>query len=229
MANWTLAQKARLTRWATYASVGVAVFLLLLKLWGWWVTGSVGLLATLLDSAVDIVASVTILLAVRLAQQPPDNEHRFGHGKAEPLAAFAQSIFIAGSALYLMMYALDRLMDPQPMQAPEFGVWIMVAAMGLTLVLVTFQRYVVRATGSTAVMADSWHYLTDLGANAAVLVGLLLAAQLRLPIDCHARLPAGSQPWPQKGETPVKLRPFIIHHMRVNMPSRFWDESCSCL
>jgi ferrous-iron efflux pump FieF len=176
MANWTLAQKARLTRWATYASVGVAVFLLLLKLWGWWVTGSVGLLATLLDSAVDIVASVTILLAVRLAQQPPDNEHRFGHGKAEPLAAFAQSIFIAGSALYLMMYALDRLMDPQPMQAPEFGVWIMVAAMGLTLVLVTFQRYVVRATGSTAVMADSWHYLTDLGANAAVLVGLLLAA-----------------------------------------------------
>ncbi|KUJ71169.1 cation diffusion facilitator family transporter [Thiomicrospira sp. WB1] len=169
-------QKAQLTRWATYASVAVAVFLLLLKLWGWWMTGSVGLLATLLDSAVDIVASVTILLAVRLAQQPPDNEHRFGHGKAEPLAAFAQSIFIAGSALYLIVYAVDRLLEPEPVRAPELGVWVMAGAMLLTFLLVAFQRYVVRVTGSTAVMADSWHYMTDLGANAAVLVGLLLAA-----------------------------------------------------
>lgn len=170
------AHKARLTRWATYASVSVASFLLLIKFWGWWLTGSVGLLATLLDSAVDIIASMTILLAVRLSQQPPDNEHRFGHGKAEPLAAFAQSIFIAGSALYLLVYAMDRLLTPAPIEKPDLGVWIMVTAMGLTLLLVGFQRYVVRVTGSSAVMADAWHYMTDVGANAMVLVGLLLSA-----------------------------------------------------
>lgn len=167
---------SRLTRIATYVSVAVALSLLVLKFGAWWETRSVGVLASMLDSAVDVVASVMILFAVRLAQVPADNEHRLGHGKAEPLAALAQSVFIAGSALYLVLYGVERLFFPVPMASPETGIWVMLMSIGLTLMLVMFQRYVVRKTGSTAIESDSLHYLSDLGANAAVLIGLLLAA-----------------------------------------------------
>lgn len=166
----------RLTRIATYVSVAVAFALLVMKSYAWWETSSVGVLASMLDSAVDVVASVMILFAVRLAQVPADNEHRLGHGKAEPLAALAQSVFIAGSALYLLLYALDRLMFPEAVQFPEVGVWVMVSSILLTLLLVAFQRYVIRKTDSTAIASDSLHYVSDLGANFAVLAGLLLAS-----------------------------------------------------
>lgn len=169
-------QKQRLTRWATYISVTVAVTLLVVKSYAWWTTGSVGVMASMLDSAMDVIASVMILLAVRIAQIPADSEHRLGHGKAEPLASLAQSVFIAGSAFYLIVHALERLAYPVSMNQPETGVWVMLFSMGLTLMLIVFQRYVIRQTASTAIQADSLHYLSDLGANFAVMIGLLLAA-----------------------------------------------------
>lgn len=164
----------RLTRLATYASVSVALTLILVKLVGWWLTGSVSILASLLDSTLDVVASVMILFAVRLAQVPADSEHRFGHGKAEPLAALAQSIFIAGSAFYLLVYAVDRLIHPESIGQVPIGIWIMVFSMLLTSSLVLFQRYVVRQTQSTAIKSDSLHYITDIAANGLVAVGLIV-------------------------------------------------------
>lgn len=164
----------QLTRLATYASVSVALTLIVVKLFGWWLTGSVSILASLLDSTLDVVASIMILFAVRLAQVPADSEHRFGHGKAEPLAALAQSVFIAGSAFYLLVYAVDRLIHPEGINQVPLGIWIMVFSMLLTSVLVLFQRYVVRQTQSTAIKSDSLHYITDIAANLLVAVGLIV-------------------------------------------------------
>jgi ferrous-iron efflux pump FieF len=164
----------KLTRMATYASVSVAVTLIVIKLFGWWLTGSVSILASLLDSTLDVVASVLILFAVRVAQIPADSEHRFGHGKAEPLAALAQSVFIAGSAFYLLVYAADRLLNPQAVEAVPTGITIMVISMVLTFMLVVFQRYVVMKTQSTAIKSDSLHYISDIAANALVIAGLVL-------------------------------------------------------
>lgn len=173
-------KQMKLTRWATYVSVAVAVTLLVIKFFAWLETGSVGVMASMLDSAMDVIASVMILLAVRIAQIPADNEHRLGHGKAEPLASLAQSVFIAGSAFYLVMHALERLWHPVAINQPDTGVWVMAISMGLTMLLIIFQRYVIRQTGSTAIQSDSLHYLSDLGANFAVMIGLLLAAYVWL-------------------------------------------------
>lgn len=165
---------ARLTRLATYVAVGVALTLILVKLVGWWLTDSVSILASLLDSMLDVLASVMILIAVRYAQVPADREHRFGHGKAEPLAALAQSVFIAGSAFYLFIYAFERMLNPRPVEQVALGIWIMLFSLVLTLILVGFQRYVVRRTQSTAIKADSLHYISDIAANGVVIAGLLL-------------------------------------------------------
>jgi ferrous-iron efflux pump FieF len=165
---------ARLTRVATYAAVAVALTLILVKLVGWWLTDSVSILASLLDSMLDVLASVMILIAVRYAQVPADSEHRFGHGKAEPLAALAQSVFIAGSAFYLFIYAFERMLNPRPVEQVALGIWIMLFSLLLTLMLVAFQRYVVRRTQSTAIKADSLHYISDIAANGVVIAGLLL-------------------------------------------------------
>ncbi|HHT00347.1 MAG TPA: cation diffusion facilitator family transporter [Thiomicrospira sp.] len=172
--------KPRLIRIATYASVAIAITLLLLKVVAWIQTDSVSILASLLDSAIDIIASVLILIAVQIAQTPPDKEHRFGHGKAEPLAALAQSVFITGSAVYLLIHAVDRIIHPQELTSPEIGLWLMLLSLSLTLTLVTFQRYVISKTQSTAIKADSLHYVSDVMANILVILGLWLSHLLWL-------------------------------------------------
>ncbi|QCU89124.1 cation diffusion facilitator family transporter [Thiomicrorhabdus sediminis] len=169
-------KKAKLIRIATYASVLVAVLLLLLKTYAWWQTDSVSILASLLDSGLDIAASVMIAFAVYIAQQPADNEHRFGHGKAEPLASLAQSVFIGGSAVYLILYSIERLWNPQEIIDIDLGLLVMSISLLVTIVLVLFQRYVIRQTQSTAIEADSLHYLSDVLANILIIVSLLLSA-----------------------------------------------------
>lgn len=165
--------KARLLRLATYASVATASLLILVKLVAWLITGSVSVLASLVDSLMDVGASVVNLLAVRWSLQPPDADHRFGHGKAESLAGLGQAAFIAGSALFLALQAVDRLVHPQPLTDLGVGVVVMLFAMAATGVLLTFQRYVVRQTGSTAIRADALHYATDLASNSATLLALV--------------------------------------------------------
>ncbi|HES76258.1 MAG TPA: cation diffusion facilitator family transporter [bacterium] len=167
---------ARLLRQATQASLAVALVLIIVKLAGWWLTESVSLLASLLDSSADLVASMLTFLAVRWALIPPDHDHRFGHGKAEALAALAQSMFILGSAVMLALQAVGRLTNPQTIQHTELGIGVMLVSMLLTAGLVVFQYSVVRRTGSTAIHADALHYATDLLSNLAVIIALLLSA-----------------------------------------------------
>ncbi|KZY41325.1 divalent metal cation transporter FieF, partial [Oleiphilus sp. HI0050] len=160
--------------WATRASVAVAFTLLILKIYAWIVTGSMGVLAALVDSLLDLAASLINMFAVRYALEPADEEHRFGHGKAESLAGLGQAIFIGSSAIFLLMYTVERIFNPELIESPEIGTWVMLFSMALTLVLVAYQRYVVRKTNSIAVKADSLHYSADLVTNAGILLGLAL-------------------------------------------------------
>lgn len=164
----------RLTRFATYASVSVALLLVSIKAIAWFTTDSVAVLSSLIDSMLDVLASFVTLFAVRTAQEPADREHRFGHGKAEPLAALAQSAFIAGSAALLLFEAGHRLIQPASISKPELGVAVIGFTIVATLALVLFQRWVIRRTGSIAINADSLHYRGDLMLNAAVIAALVL-------------------------------------------------------
>jgi len=167
--------RGNLLKLASSASVLTAGILIVVKTGAWYVTGSVSLLASLIDSIMDSAASLINLFAIRYALQPPDEEHRFGHGKAEPLAGLAQSAFIAGSAVFLVFHAVDRLRHPHAVEQIPLGLWVMVFAIVMTLALLAVQRYVIRKTDSTAIRADSLHYLTDLLTNISVLVALYLA------------------------------------------------------
>ena len=183
----------RLMRQATYASVGVALILIGAKLFAYLMTDSVSLLSTLLDSLLDAAASLVNLVAVRTALTPADAEHRFGHGKAEPLAALGQSAFIAGSALFLLVEAGNRVVNPSPIQNSGIGLAVMVFSIAATFLLVLYQRHVIRLTNSVAIRADSIHYVSDLLVNGAVIAALLLWRQfgwaLADPIFARRRRP----------------------------------------
>lgn len=171
-------QHARLVKLAGMAAVAVVTILILIKLVAWFMSGSVSLLASLLDSTMDAAASIFNLIAIRYALQPADDEHRFGHGKAEPIAGLLQSAFIAGSAAFLWLHAIDRVLNPQPIQHTTVGIVVMVVSLALTFALVAFQKYVVSRTESTTVDADSVHYVSDLLVNASIIAVLLLNSYL---------------------------------------------------
>ncbi len=169
-----------LMKLATYASVTVATVLILTKSVAWVLTDSVSMLSTLIDSLLDVGASLLNLVAVRHALEPADREHRFGHGKAEALAGLAQAAFIAGSAMFLVVQAIERLFNPRLIFQTEIGYWVMSLAIVLTVALVAFQRYVVGRTGSIAITADSTHYKMDVLVNFSVIVSLFLASEFGL-------------------------------------------------
>jgi len=171
-------EAARLMRLATYASVSVAATLIVAKFAAWVMTDSVSLLSTLIDSMLDVAASLINLFAVHHALQPADDEHRFGHGKAEPLAGLAQSAFIVGSALFLFIEAGERFVHPSAIDHASVGYGVMVFSIVLTIMLVVFQRHVVRKSGSVAIGADSLHYQTDVLINGSVLVSIFLASEM---------------------------------------------------
>ena len=150
----------------------VAALLVVVKLAGWLVTGSMALLASAVDSLVDTGASIVTLWGVRYAQRPPDREHRFGHGKGEAVAAFTQASFLAGAAFVLAFQSVERLVFPVPLAALDIGFWLIGGSLAVACGLVAMQSWVVRKTGSTAIAADRAHYLTDVGLNAAVLCAL---------------------------------------------------------
>ena len=170
-------EAARLMKLATYASISVAVTLIAAKLVAWGMSGSVSLLATLIDSTLDAAASLINLFAVRHALSPADKEHRFGHGKAEALAGLGQAAFIAGSAGFLLLESSRRILNPEPLESFTVGIWVMVFSILLTLVLLTFQRHVIAKTDSTAIKADALHYRTDVLVNASVILALWLSIQ----------------------------------------------------
>ncbi|PCJ12611.1 MAG: divalent metal cation transporter FieF [Gammaproteobacteria bacterium] len=167
---------ANLLRWATYASVSTAGILIGLKLYAWINTDSVAILASLVDSIMDILASGMSLIAIAQALKPADDEHRFGHGKVEALAGLGQSLFIAGSGVFLIYQSLERFSNPQPIHHISAGSVVMIISIILTALLLAFQYYVIRKTGSTAVKADALHYRADLITNVAILLALALAS-----------------------------------------------------
>lgn len=168
----------RLMRRATYASLATALTLVTIKTIAALMTGSVSILSTLLDSLLDMAASVVTLFAVRQALVPADREHRFGHGKVEALAALAQSAFITGSAVFLMVEVIGRFSNPAPVTHSAIGIGVMLISISMTILLVAYQRHVVRKTRSLAIRSDSAHYVGDLTVNVAVIVAVLLATQL---------------------------------------------------
>lgn len=170
----TPAEHQRLLRLATRASLAVASILVVSKALAWWLSGSVSLLAGLTDSALDAVASFLNLLAVHYALRPADDDHRFGHGKAEALAGMAQALFIAVSAVLIGVQAVERLHTPQPLGDTGVGIAVMLLSLALTVALLALQHKVIRLTGSTAVRADSLHYRSDLLLNGSILLALLL-------------------------------------------------------
>ena len=173
--NTTGAEAERLKRLATYAAVAVAATLIAIKLWAWAATNSVAMLASLVDSTLDLVASGLNLIAVRHALTPADKEHRFGHGKAEALAGLGQAAFIGGSAAFLFFQSLERLVAPEPVQQTTVGLAVIAVSLVLTLGLVLFQRYVIARTRSLAIGADQLHYTTDIATNLAVVAALVAA------------------------------------------------------
>src|SRR5438105_12483500 len=166
----------RLRRIATYASVAVAALLIGVKFAAWLETGSVALLSSLVDSLLDIAASIVNLVAVRHAMSPADREHRFGHGKAEPLAVLGQSAFITGSAMLLLAEAVRRLIWPVSGENPSAGIVVMGFSIVVTIGVVSYQRHVVRRTGSVAISAADVHYRSDVVLNVSVIAALVLGS-----------------------------------------------------
>lgn len=152
--------------------LGAAFILIAIKLAAWLATGSVALLTSAVDALVNAAASTVTFIGVRYAERPADREHRFGHGKAEAIAAFTQATMLAGSALVLVFQAAQRLISPQALEQIELGLGVIAGSMLAAAALVLMQTWVVRKTGSTAIAADRAHYQTDVAVNAAVLAAL---------------------------------------------------------
>jgi ferrous-iron efflux pump FieF len=176
--NGHLQQAAGLMRRAAIASVGVSLFLVVIKAFAYFASHSVAMLASLADSALDLFTSSLNLLAIRQSLTPADAEHRFGHGKAEPLAGLAQGAFITASALFLVIQAVNRILVPEPIEHSIAALIVMCVAIACAIGLILYERKVVAATGSLAVEADQTHYFADLVTNIGVVLALLLSSFL---------------------------------------------------
>jgi ferrous-iron efflux pump FieF len=172
----TIEESSRITRRITWASIATASVLILIKGAIWLPSGSVALLASLADSALDLAASLGTFFAVRYAVAPPDREHRYGHGKAEAFASLVQAGLVFASAALVGQEAIERLLHPHPIKAQGLATAAMVASIALTGLLVLAQSRVLKGVKSVAVSGDRAHYMADLAGNFAALVGIGAAA-----------------------------------------------------
>ncbi len=170
----TAEERSKLTARAAFASIAMAVVLIVLKSWAAYQTDSTAMLGSLADSGLDLIASLVVLLGVRIAAVPADHDHRFGHGKAEALAALVQVILITISAIFIGFRAVQRLLAGAQTAEAELGIGVSIVAILLTVALISYQRHVVRRTGSLAIGTDRLHYSSDLLLNGSVIVALAL-------------------------------------------------------
>jgi ferrous-iron efflux pump FieF len=168
-------QQLQLRRSAAIASISVAGILIVAKFIAYFMTDSVSIMTSLMDSTFDAVASAAMLISIIHASEPADAEHRFGHGKIEALAALGQALFIFGSAGYLIFESIHRFITPQPIAHQSIGLGIMALSVILTIALITFQKHVIEKTGSVAIGADHLHYKGDLLMNLSVMTALVLS------------------------------------------------------
>ena len=155
-------------------AIAVACFLILLKAFVWWKTGSITMLAAMTDSVLDLFASLVSMFVLKFALQPADENHAFGHGKAESLAAIAQSAFISGSAIFILLQGFHKLTNPELIEDSQLGILVSIVSIIVTVALVIYQKKVVKLTQSPAIQADSLHYQTDLLMNVAILIAMVL-------------------------------------------------------
>lgn len=173
-----LEQAGDLMKRAAIASLVVSLFLVAIKTFAYFTSHSVAMLASLADSALDLFTASLNMLAIRQALTPADAEHRFGHGKAEPLAGLAQGAFITASALFLVIQAVNRILAPEPIDHSVEALVVMCVAIACAILLILYERRVVARTGSLAIDADQAHYLGDLATNVGVVLALVLSAYL---------------------------------------------------
>lgn len=174
---------ATLVKLAAFAATGTALLLVLLKIYAWFATDASAMLASATDSILDLFASVMNVVILRFALAPADNEHKFGHGKAESLAGLVQAAFVLGSALLLVFNGIDRVINPQQVIRTEVGIGVSIIAIVMTLLLVLVQKYVIAKTNSVAISADALHYQSDILLNFGVLLALFLSQGYWLQAD----------------------------------------------
>jgi len=173
-----LAEQGKYMRRAAKASVSISLFLVAIKTFAYFASHSVAMLASMADSALDLFTAGLNLFAIHEALAPADKEHRFGHGKAEPLAGLAQGAFITASAMFLVIQAVQRLLNPQPIDHGLEALLVMLVSIAMAIGLILYERNVIKRTGSLAVSADQTHYLGDLVTNIGVVIAILLATVL---------------------------------------------------
>jgi len=173
-----LAEHGKHMRRAAKASVSVSLFLVAIKTFAYFTSHSVAMLASLADSALDLFTAGLNLFAIHEALAPADEGHRFGHGKAEPLAGLAQGAFITASAMFLVIQAVQRLINPQPIDHGLEALLVMLTSIAMAIGLILYERSVIRRTGSLVVSADQTHYLGDLATNIGVVIAIFLSVVL---------------------------------------------------
>jgi ferrous-iron efflux pump FieF len=166
-----------------YLTIGMALVIVLIKLYASIETNAASMLASFMDALLDVFVSLLNFMALRYATKPADDDHRFGHGKAEAVMALFQSAFLAGAAAMLLYQGISRIYSPEPVGALQIGIVSTVICSVLTLALVLIQRWIIKKTGSLAVQADQAHYRGDLLMNAAVLLAMVLVANSLLWAD----------------------------------------------
>ena len=182
LAGLTLQETAALTHRITRLSVAVALVLSLIKLGAWLASGSVAMLASLADSGLDVVAALAAYFAVRYAAEPPDREHRYGHGKAEAFASLVQAGLVFASAALIGREAIDRIAHPQPIDHQGWSLLVMVTSILFTAGLILAQSRVLAKASSVAVTGDRMHYIADLAANLIAFVGIGITALMANPL-----------------------------------------------
>ena len=170
-------------RLAAILSSSTALVLVVIKIYAWLVTDSSAMLASTTDSVLDLFASIMSIVILRFALAPADKEHSFGHGKAESLAGLVQASFVLGSAILLIFSGVSRVLNPQAIVQSEVAIWVTIIAIALTLMLVAFQRYVIKRTGSIIISGDALHYQSDLLLNLGVLAAIVLSQGYWLQAD----------------------------------------------
>ena len=170
-------------RLAAITSSSVALVLIIIKFYAWLVSDSSAMLASTTDSVLDLFASVMNIVILRFALAPADEEHKFGHGKAESLAGLVQAAFVLGSATLLIFNGVERTLNPRVIVQSNLAIGVTIVAILLTLALVYFQRYVIKRTGSVVISADALHYQSDLLMNFGVLLAIVLSQGIWLQAD----------------------------------------------
>ena len=154
-------------------SISVSLALIIIKVVFGILTNSISILASAVDSFLDVMASSVNFYSIQKSEKPADHDHKFGHGKAEGLAGLFQTFIIGSSAIYLIYLSVSRLLEGENLVAVGWGIAVIALSMIVSFFLTRHIRRVAEETGSLVLSADSLHYKFDLYTNAGILAGLV--------------------------------------------------------